>query len=108
MNEINVIGYGIIIYDDDYDYFEGFIKEFNLAHDTNYDIFYDQYDEIKPIFVCKTGLIKFKYESFALNELQNEVEQKDIEHFDKIRSIFDEDEDTIILKQSWYIYNYLS
>jgi hypothetical protein len=113
MNEIFVIGFGILVYDNDYNFFEGFIKEFNLAHDTDYNIFYDEYNETKPIFICKTGLIKLNYEPFKMDELQKEISFEDYQNFKKIKSTFSEDseknEDILIIsKPSLYIFNYLS
>ena len=114
MNEIYVVGYGILIYDIDYNFFDGFLKEFNLAHNTEYEIFYDEYDEEKPIFICKKGLIKFRYEPFNMNELQNNISEEDTKNLNKIKwtfeNNFDEDLDEIltISKPSWYIFNYLS
>ncbi len=112
MNEIFVIGFGILIYDNDYNFLEGFIKEFNLSHSTDYNIYYDEYNESKPIFVCKTGLVKLNYESFNMNELQNETNFDDLQNFQKIKSVFVEnyksDDIIVISKPSWYIYNYLS
>jgi hypothetical protein len=111
MNEIFVIGFGILIYDHDYNFFEGFIKEFNLAHNTDYNIFYDEYNQTKPIFICKTGLIKLNYEPFKMEELQKEISFEDLLNLKKIKSTFsenNEEEILIISKPSWYIFNYLS
>ena len=111
MNEIFVIGFGILIYDRDFSFFEGFIKEFNLAHNTEYNIYYDEYNETKPIFICKTGLIRLNYEPFKMDELQKEISFEDYQNFKKIKSTFtenNEDDILIISKPSWYIFNYLS
>jgi hypothetical protein len=111
MNEIFVIGFGILIYDRDFSFFEGFIKEFNLAHNTEYNIYYDEYNESKPIFICKTGLIRLNYEPFKMDELQTEISFEDYQNFKKIKSTFTEnnEEDILIIsKPSWYIFNYLS
>jgi hypothetical protein len=111
MNEIFVVGFGILVFDTEYDFFEGFIREFNFAHNTEYNVYYDQYNEKKPIFICKTGLIKLNYEPFKMNELESEISFDDYQNFKKIKSTFSEcknDDIILISKPSWYIFNYLS